>query len=162
MNYEEGKKQLIEWLDDLVLHIPTSFISKGISLDDKECVYIFHNKLNDSKVEIPVNTTYKMYEFKEYKQSLTNKSCGANLYTNDYIYHISVTIGESVSSKNGYLICTSSCRKKKPGEEHIRGNDISDGSFCSETWIRILNGIIRNELCKINIAPQQPILNDVK
>lgn len=72
-----------------------------------------------------------------------------NLYTNDYKYYIVA----AVYKDRDYLGCQVSCRKPRAGETWHRGNDLPDGPFTKETWLRILNGIVRYEL--INIAPKQ-------
>lgn len=50
----------------------------------------------------------------------------------------------------GYLGCTGRSRKPRAGETWTRGNDLSDGNFCYETWVEILSGIVGYELVKIH------------
>ncbi len=50
----------------------------------------------------------------------------------------------------GYLGCIASSRKPRAGETWTRGNDLPDGYFCYETWVRILGGIVGYELVKIH------------
>ena len=69
------------------------------------------------------------------------------LYTNNYKYHIRAV---DRKNDNGYLGCTSSCRKQRPGESWFRGRDLPDGDFVKETWERIKNSIISFELQTIN------------
>lgn len=72
-----------------------------------------------------------------------------NFYTNDYKYYIVARVYED----HDYLGCQVSCRKPYAGEDWHRGNDLPDGPFTKETWLRILNGIVRYEM-KV-IAPKQ-------
>ena len=52
-------------------------------------------------------------------------------------------------AKENYLGCQVSSRKPRAGEDWNRGNDLPDGKFNEETWIRIKNAIISYELVKI-------------
>lgn len=115
MTKEEGKKQLIEWLDSVTF-------CRG----------------------------KKMYEFFEDDEGLR-----VSLYTDNFCY----SIGASFNSNDGYLGGLSHCRKKRAGEERIRGNDLPDGKFSYNTWRSILSGIVRNELVEIFETPQ-PIKDD--
>jgi hypothetical protein len=45
--------------------------------------------------------------------------------------------------------CVVSCRKPRAGEDWTRGNDLPDGAYCYETWIKIKNAIIKHELVKV-------------
>jgi hypothetical protein len=47
---------------------------------------------------------------------------------------------------DGYLGCINRNTHMKAGEEHTRGSDLPDGPFNKDTWDRIVNGIVRNEL----------------
>ena len=49
-----------------------------------------------------------------------------------------------------YLGASFSSRKPRAGEDWCRGRDLSDGSFCQETWDKIRHDIIRNEIVKIS------------
>lgn len=139
MEYKEKKEQLIEWIENLTFQSMSSIVANHMAGKD---------------------INYKLYEFFEDDGQKDERRINVNFYTNDYIYHILAVFGEDVSSKDGYLLCTSSCRKKRAGEKHGRGSDISDGNFCYETWLSILSGIIRNELVKI-YESKQPLMNDV-
>jgi len=76
------------------------------------------------------------------------------LYTNDHSYRISARLPESKGKDDkGYLGCIGSSRKPRAGEDWTRGNDLPDGVFSYETWVRILKGIVGYELVKI----QRPI-----
>lgn len=76
------------------------------------------------------------------------------LYTEDHRYAISM--GPSGTKPNGYLGCTVSARKPRPGEEWTRGNDLHDGEFDSQTIALILIDILGYE-CK-RIAKRTPIV----
>jgi len=76
------------------------------------------------------------------------------LYTNDHSYSImAIPPGVRGLGDDGYLGCMSSSRKPRTGEDWKRGNDLADGSFCYETWIKIVRDIVGYELVKI----QRPI-----
>ena len=64
------------------------------------------------------------------------------LYTDGHRY--------SIKAKKTYLGCIASSRKMRPGEDWVRGNDLADGEFCRETWIRILEDIVAYELKSIS------------
>ncbi len=70
-----------------------------------------------------------------------NEKVHLMFYTNDHSY--------SIIAKSSYLGCIGSSRKSRTGENWTRGNDLPDGLFCYETWIKILKGIIGYELVKI-------------
>ena len=63
---------------------------------------------------------------------------------------VSLVISPS-SSRDGttYFRCQVSSRKPRAGEDWTRGNDLPDGKFNEDTWIRIKNAIISYELVKI-------------
>lgn len=46
----------------------------------------------------------------------------------------------------GYLGCTATSRKARPGEQQFRGNDLPDGKLNEQTWHKILAAIVRYEL----------------
>ena len=71
------------------------------------------------------------------------------LYTNNYIYNITAIERHPDSKRISYLGCVMNCRKSRPGEDWLRGNDLPDGALNNETWNRIKNAIIRNELVKL-------------
>jgi len=49
-----------------------------------------------------------------------------------------------------YLGAVASSRTPRAGEDWTRGNDLADGEFCKETWVRILSDIVGYELVKIH------------
>jgi len=63
------------------------------------------------------------------------------IFTKDYKY--------AIVANETYLGCTMSCRKPRAGEDWTRGNDLPDVKFSRETWEKIKNAIIRNELVKV-------------
>lgn len=78
------------------------------------------------------------------------------IFTKEYSYQIVARIpkveklgGGEMLTVDGYLGCTTSARKPRAGEDWTRGNDLSDGKYCEETWQRILNDIIAYELVKV-------------
>lgn len=82
-------------------------------------------------------------------QELRNPRVGEltfELYTSSHKYHIHAI---DRIQNTGYLGCTASCRKEKPGENWFRGSDLADGPFTRETWQKIKNDIISHELQKI-------------
>lgn len=76
------------------------------------------------------NGEYGEYKFK------------GHLYTYEHKYTI-VAIDRNDS---GYLGCVVSTRKPRAGEDWTRGNDLPDGSYSYETWLKIKNAIIAYEL----------------
>jgi len=79
------------------------------------------------------------------------------LYTNENFYSISATPpGSRHPDGLGYLGCIAKSRKPRAGETWTRGNDLPDGYFCYETWIKILGGIVGYELVKIH-GPRKEI-----
>jgi len=69
-------------------------------------------------------------------------------YTRDNRYSLVVTPSSSNDGTN-YFGCQVSTRKPRAGEDWNRGNDLPDGKFNEETWIKIKNAIISYELVKI-------------
>lgn len=67
-------------------------------------------------------------------------------YTNEHVYYIT-----AIDRKNseGYLGCTCSNRKPLAGESWTRGCDLPDGKFNLETWCKIKDAIIMNELVRL-------------
>jgi len=51
---------------------------------------------------------------------------------------------------DGYLGCVVQCRKPRPGEDWLRGNDLPDGKFNKATWDLILKAIISYEIVKLS------------
>ena len=55
-----------------------------------------------------------------------------------------------VDDYKGYLGAQGGSRKPRAGEDWTRGNDLADGDFSRETWIKILADIVGYELVKIH------------
>jgi hypothetical protein len=72
------------------------------------------------------------------------------LYTNDHQYSITGYEGTEKNPK-GYLGCTASTRKPRPGEDWNRGNDLPDGKYSKETFDKIIRGIVAYELKTIQL-----------
>jgi hypothetical protein len=70
------------------------------------------------------------------------------IFTRTNRYHILCDVSRD-GPPGGYLACMVSGRKPLAGEEHYRGNDLSDGPFSLDTWNQIKNDIISYELVKI-------------
>lgn len=62
--------------------------------------------------------------------------------TNEYV----------IASSGTYLGCTATSRKKRPGEDWHRGNDLPDGPCTEETWIEILKAIVSYELVDVVVS----------
>lgn len=69
------------------------------------------------------------------------------LYTAEFRFQILATEREG---GGGYLGCTVATRAPRPGEEHVRGNDLADGPFTRETWDQIKNDMIAYSLKEIS------------
>lgn len=65
------------------------------------------------------------------------------IYTESNIYYIT---GVWRNYTAHYFGCQVNSRRSRVGEDWIRGNDLSDGYFCKETWEKIKNDIIRFEM----------------
>ena len=63
------------------------------------------------------------------------------IFTSVNEYSIAVSIDENHSYLGGSAIS----RKPRTGEDWNRGNDLSDGRFCEETWRNILKDIVKYE-----------------
>lgn len=80
------------------------------------------------------------------------------VYTNEHKYKI-----YAVDRKNddGYLGCSVTTRKMRPGEDWIRGNDLADGIFIKETWQRILCSIVNYEIVTLSDYKKPQISNNI-
>lgn len=65
--------------------------------------------------------------------------------TNRYLIH-----AKERSVDDGYLGCQATTRKPRAGEDWHRGNDLSDGPLCEETWHAILADIVGYEMVKVH------------
>jgi hypothetical protein len=64
------------------------------------------------------------------------------IYTDGHVY--------SIEASPNYLGCQVATRKPRPGENWTRGNDLADGNFIEETWVRIIKDIVSYELKSIS------------
>ena len=70
-----------------------------------------------------------------------------SFYTEDNKYSI---IAIEREKDEGFLGCGVSCRKARPAEDWVRGNDLPDGPFTEETWNTIIYAIVNYELVKLS------------
>jgi len=56
-----------------------------------------------------------------------------------------------IVAKPTYLGAMASSSKPRVGEDWTRGNDLADGPFNHDTWVKILSDIVSYEL--VNLAP---------
>jgi hypothetical protein len=68
------------------------------------------------------------------------------IYTETHKYRITAIDRDD----DGYLGCGATVRKRRPGEDWDRGNDLPDGDFTVETWNKIIKGIVNYELIKLS------------
>lgn len=68
-------------------------------------------------------------------------------WTEDHIYKI--VCYHRIDRPNGYMGCYLDNRMARPGEAHIRGNDLPDGEYNKDTFKRIMNACIACEVKKI-------------
>ena len=59
-------------------------------------------------------------------------------YTRDSLISVSVRLPGQNGSARGYLGATASSRAPRPGETWTRGNDLADGPYSHETWLKIV------------------------
>lgn len=76
-----------------------------------------------------------------------------SFYTEEHQYFI--TAVDYPNNEKGYLGCTVTTRKSRPGEGWFRGNELPDGPFTRKTWDLIINAIVSYELVKLS-KYQQP------
>lgn len=69
------------------------------------------------------------------------------LYTNENKYKIYAV---DRKKDDGYLGCSVTTRKMRAGEDWFRGNDLIDGPFLRETWLRIMCSIVNYELITLS------------
>lgn len=72
------------------------------------------------------------------------------IYTNNHVYSINAVVKKGDST---YLGCGVSARKPRPGEKHTRGNDLPDGRFDHDTWLKIVHAVVRYELVPLALKP---------
>ena len=70
------------------------------------------------------------------------------IYTDRFAYEISV----GFLNKN-YLSCKAIARRQRPGETFFRMNELFTGEICEDSYYRIINDIVSNELIGIYRRP---------
>jgi len=90
----------------------------------------------------------EMYIYQLKSEIHTNGGIRIKLFTETNSYAITAFPPEK--NFNGYLGCTTNSRKPRAGESWTRGNDLADGEFSKDTWIKILGDIVGYELVKIH------------
>lgn len=85
---------------------------------------------------------FKIEERHDWKnQGVPELGYDVEFYTKSNKYRFAVT--------ETYFGCQVSSRKQRAGETWFRGNDLPDGKFDEETWVRMKNAILSYELVKI-------------
>lgn len=77
------------------------------------------------------------------------------IYTSDHCYVISAVVKAYGGT---YLGCVVSARKPRAGEKYARGNDLPDGEFNYDTWLRIVHAIVGYEL--VPLERSEPPVED--
>lgn len=70
-----------------------------------------------------------------------------HFYTTEHRYQVSAI--PAAHGDQGRLSASVSARKPLAGEEHHRGNDLSDGNYEERTWTMIQKDILNYELTKL-------------
>ncbi len=80
-------------------------------------------------------------------------------YTENHTYFI---IAKDRAKEDGYLGCQVQCRKPRPGEDWLRGNDLPDGKFTKATWDIIEKAILNYELVKLSkyLKPETGVIQN--
>lgn len=58
-------------------------------------------------------------------------------YTRDSLISVTVRL-PSPEHERGYIGAVRECRSPRPGETWVRGNDMADGPYAHETWLRVI------------------------
>ena len=111
-----------------------------------------------SQLIFPGNPKEFFHKLEEHNQpgvEVFRKFC---FYTQDHQYIILAT---DRTEDDGYLGCQVQCRKPRPGEDWLRGNDLPDGKFNKNTWDNIVISIVRYEIAKLSkfIKPTVGVIN---
>ena len=77
------------------------------------------------------------------EERVVKDSVYIKIFTYEHSYSISATLPEY---NGGYLGCTGSCRKSRPGETWTRGSDLADGKYNETTFNRIVKDIVSYEM----------------
>lgn len=104
--------------------------------------------------EITSGRTYEFIHPIEGENSPDGWSESNMIYTHDYAYEITAKYNTPTMG-HSYLGCQMLCRKARAGEDWSRGRDLPDGPLCQETWDKIKNAIINNELVKVAVKSRQ-------
>jgi hypothetical protein len=107
---------------------------KEICYDNSKYIKVDERRLDSPPVSY--FETYKVY-IKVY------------IYTDSYRY--SIVAIERENPLKSYLSCMVSNRKSRTGEDWIRSKYLSHGKLKIETWEKIKNAIIKNELVPLEI-----------
>jgi hypothetical protein len=121
--------------EEKVIHITDKEPTPMKMLDQWLKELVFPGKVKDFIEEVSNKVTRD-----EHKRELC-------FYTEDNCYFINVVVRKNEGKH--YIGCQVNSRKSRPGEDWIRGNDLSDGPFSKETWDRIIYAIVRYELVKL-------------
>lgn len=159
MELERFKETLLEFLSD-VTYIPEK--TKATFLNSHKDDSWIPNKaphgynvltpyllvketIHTKKYKKPQTTPEEGHEtiWKEPKEDIFHYTVIFKIYTETNCYHIGATWKEYHPQ---FLWCGGDTRKFRVGENWTRGNDLSDGYFCRETWKNIKNRIIKYEM----------------
>ena len=101
----------------------------------------------------PYGKSEDYFAIKFHTDKTENDRVSIHFYTDNYLYAIAAT--DKKGEEKDYLGCTYGCRKARTGEDWARGGDLPDGEFNKETWEKIKNSIIKNELVKIEESKEK-------
>lgn len=91
---------------------------------------------------------YKIEDFTHINRENDVVVLNVVLYTDRNAYWITVH-PSALRAGDSYLGCTMTSRKPRAGEDWTRGNDLTDGRFCKDTWDNIVADILTCELVDI-------------
>jgi len=129
-------KELAQWIEPLCRY---NKIEDFVIIDDKDLVF------KAGKIHLTLFTKEHSYHIKA-KLPLIAHRAGKKI---GKLIDPDAPQERFKEMDRGYLCCTGRCRKPRAGEDWTRGNDLPDGSYCKETWDRILNAIVAYELVKV-------------
>ncbi len=90
---------------------------------------------------------FKIFMEMEEKVILATTELNITIYTLMKAYTINIV--EQLTVRKNYMKCSVQNRAPYPGETQLRGSELVDGEFDSETWNRVLCSIVNNELQSI-------------
>lgn len=82
-----------------------------------------------------------------------------HLYTDHYCYHLAAHLPYDDRNDAGSLLLSGWTRKPRAGEDWSRGNDLHDGDFSHETFVRCMLDIVKWELVA-KAKPCKPVADD--